>query len=327
VRLEIVCIGTSAGGVEALQKLIAALPPDFAPAILIVQHFPESSTSVMPHILGRANQIPAKHAESGETIRAHQIYIAPPGKHMLVRDGHILLVRGPKENSSRPAIDPLFRCTAWCYGEHCAAVLLSGLLDDGTIGMVRIKRYGGLTIVQDPNEASYPDMVRNAMAQVDVDHVLPLNGIAELLAKLANPAANPSKCYLDPPDKDESEMDSHELKRLEHSTKVSALTCPECHGTLFELDEEGVLHFRCRVGHAYSAEHLLEAQSDVLEAAIWTAMRSLEENNDLLRRMSLRAKKGGRGKSAEFFESKLRENESQINVLREALGVGFASVK
>src|SRR5436190_15696243 len=152
---DVVVIGTSAGGIEALQQVARGLPADLPATVLIVIHLPPRSPGLLPRILSRAGPLPAAHAEDGEEIRRGRIYVAPAGFHMLLDDGRIRLVAGARENLHRPAIDPLFRSAAVSHGRRVTGVVLTGALDDGTAGLRAIKRCGGVTVVQDPAEATY----------------------------------------------------------------------------------------------------------------------------------------------------------------------------
>jgi two-component system chemotaxis response regulator CheB len=182
---DIITIGASAGGWEALQELIHYLPEDLPAAIFIAMHMPPYSASVVPDLLTRRGPFPALHPKKGEVIRAGRIFVAPPDHHLLVHRNFVRTVQGPKENKARPAIDPLFRSAAVAYGPRAVGVLLSGKLDDGSAGLRAIKRRGGVTIVQDPAEAAYPDMPRNALTHVEIDHCLRVAEMPSLLERLA----------------------------------------------------------------------------------------------------------------------------------------------
>lgn len=319
-RVDTIVVGASAGGVEAITRLVALLPPDLPAAILVVVHFPERSTSVLPAILSRNGKLPAVHAEDGLAIENGRIYCAPPGLHLLVRDGHMSLVNGPRENGHRPAIDPLFRTAAHARRSRVVSVLLSGLLDDGTMGTWAVHRQGGTTICQDPDDALFGDMPRHAIEVGAARHVLPLDEIGRLLAELAGQEVaplTPDEAMQDP-----TEMSLGELARLERRGRPSAFVCPECQGTLFEFAEEGVMHYRCRVGHSYLPDSLSANQEGVLEAALWTALRAVEEHNDLLHTMLDRAEKHGFETSARGYRHKLEEGASRLELLRRVLGLG-----
>ncbi|HWD40303.1 MAG TPA: chemotaxis protein CheB [Fimbriimonas sp.] len=316
--IDTIVIGSSAGGVSTLSALISKLPADLPAAIFVVMHFPEGATSVLPQILGRAGALKAKHATDGEEPNIGVVYVAPPGFHMILQKSAIRLAPGPKENAHRPSIDPLFRSAAHSRGRRVISVILSGLLDDGTLGSMAVRRLGGLTLAQEPSEASFADMPRNAIEAGGIQRVLSLDEIADTLTQLSGKAVDESS-NSEPPDP--VEMSLEELSGLESRGRPSAFVCPECQGTLFELDEEGVMHYRCRVGHSYLAESLSSSQENVMEAALWTAARAIEEHNDLLTGMLERAERHGFSKSAKAYRSKLNLGLDRLEILRRALQV------
>lgn len=317
-KIDTIVVGGSAGSVEALSRLVSLLPADLPAALIVVVHFPESSTSVLPDILSRNGSLPAKHAEDGELIVNGCIYVARPGHHLLVRGDCTAVVVGPKENGNRPAIDPLFRTAAQARGNRVVGVLLSGLLDDGTMGMWSIRRHGGRNVVQDPEEALFGDMPRSAIDHGAAERALPLEEIGSFLVDLAGQEVDeiPTDQGVDP-----TEMNLSELSDLERRGRPSAFVCPECSGTLFELSEDGVPHYRCRVGHSYMAESLSASQEGQLEAALWTAVRAVEEHNDLLATMLQRAQARGFELTAKSYRAKLEEGNFRMEILRQALGL------
>jgi two-component system chemotaxis response regulator CheB len=262
-------------------------------------------------------------AKDHEPIRPGRIYVAQSDCHLLVKREEVRLTRGPKENSTRPAIDPLFRTAARYYGRRVIGVILSGTLDDGTAGLLAIKSRGGIAVVQDPDEALYSGMPRSALENVEVDHCLPVRDIAKLLARLANePVEEEGEFPVSEEMEQETDIAEWDLEVIKDQNRPgtpSRYTCPECHGVLFEIGEESLLRFRCRVGHAYSGETLMAEQSQALEAALWAALRSLEENITLSRRMSKRMQEQGSQRSAERFDQQADELEKRVSVIRKAL--------
>ncbi|WP_322745225.1 chemotaxis protein CheB [Nostoc sp. LEGE 12447] len=257
---NIIVIGTSAGGVEALTYLVKNLPPDLNAAVIIVLHVSSHGTSVLPKILSRASNLPVSHAQDGEAIVHGWIYVAPPDYHLLVERGYLRLTRGPKENRCRPAIDPLFRSAARAYGQRVIAVLLTGVLDDGTAGLMAVKMRRGVAIVQNPDNALYAAMPRNAIENVeDIDHIVPLSDIPSILVALVNIAMEiepenpiPSKMEF------ETEIAQLNLEAIENEStrpgKPSTFGCPECGGILWEVEERNLLRFRCRTGQVASLQ-------------------------------------------------------------------------
>ena len=255
---DVIVVGASAGGVEALQVLAAGLATDLPASVFVVLHIGSGidGHSCLPEILARAGPLPAKHPVEGEEIRRAQIYVAPPDYHMLLRPGHVHLLNGPKENRARPSINPLFRSAAAAYGSSVTGVILTGLLDDGVAGLAEIKRRGGIAVVQDPATALCPSMPENALERVDVDHVAPLHGIAELVHALAT-----------------TERASTEVKEEAIERKLVDLRCPECRGPIWEERQGRIVEFRCRVGHAYSPFAFLKDYQDTVERTLWSTGR------------------------------------------------------
>jgi len=318
---DIIVIGASAGGVQVLADLIGALPADLAAAIFIVIHISPFGTSAMPSILTRSGRLKAIHPVDGETIERGTVYLAPPDHHLLIEPGCVRISRGPTENGHRPAVDVLFRTAAQVYGPQVVGVVLTGNLDDGTAGLAMIKKYGGIAVVQDPEEADYAGMPRSAIASVDVDYILPLADIAPLLTDLADQEVD------DPAPTEDAMKIKKELERgedREGKGAPSGFTCPECGGALFEREQADVAHFRCRTGHAYSPESLLAKQSESLEATLWAALRALEENAALARRMERwmlqRERERHRPAGAEArYTQRAQEAERHADVLRRVL--------
>ncbi|HWN45240.1 MAG TPA: chemotaxis protein CheB [Thermoanaerobaculia bacterium] len=316
---DIILIGASAGGVQALSELVGGLPADLPAAVFIVLHVSPYGRSAMPVILSRAGNLPAVHATDGEPIQMGRIYVAPPDQHLVLQDGFVRLSRAATENAQRPAVDVLFRTAAQAYGRRAIGVVLTGNLDDGTAGLAVVKRHGGTAVVQDPEEADYPSMPQSAIANVDVDHVLPLAGIAPILVELIRePLEEPEP--REPEGLDMKEELEHGQDHEEQGVP-SDLTCPDCGGSLRESRVEDIVHFRCRTGHAYSPETLLVKQDDVVEAALWAAVRSLLENAALARRMERRLGQSGRltPGAEQRYERRAEEAERHAEVLRRML--------
>ncbi len=319
---DIIVLGASAGGVEVLSQLVRDLSADLPAALFIVLHFPAHGTSVLPKILSRAGVLPANHAQDGTKIQPGHIYVAPPDYHLLVKRGYINLVRGPKENSHRPAIDPLFRTAARAYGRRVVGVILSGTLDDGTAGLAVVKRQGGVTLVQDPEDALYSGMPTSAIANVEVDHILPLAKMGDALVRLAHEPVAAGENFVSDDmamEADLVQLDLDALQQDERPGTPSGFACPECGGALWELPADGLLRFRCRVGHALSAESLLAEQSEAVEAALWSALRALEESTTLTRRLIERSHRFNHFLTAQRYEERLRESEQSAALLRQLL--------
>jgi two-component system, chemotaxis family, protein-glutamate methylesterase/glutaminase len=322
---DTIVIGASAGGVKALAQLISDLPADLPAAVFIVLHIPADAPSFLPTILARDSKLLVTHAKNGEQIKPGHVYVAPPDQHLLIERNIVKLVRGPKENLHRPSIDILFRSAARWAGSRSIGVILTGARDDGKVGMRAIKQRGGMTIVQDPSEAPFPSMPMSVMQDIKVDYSLPLRDIGPLLHELSQQTAE-ERGY---PVADEleietriagQEMESSELiASVEKLGKVSKLTCPDCHGALWEMNDADLLRFRCHVGHAYSADSLSDGQSQMLEVALWSAVRALEEQMLLARRIVDRARQTNHTSSVKAFEKRAREAEANSSVIRKLL--------
>jgi two-component system, chemotaxis family, protein-glutamate methylesterase/glutaminase len=323
-RRDIVVIGGSAGAIESVSKIVRALPADFDAAIFVVVHFPGSVTSALPRILSRAGSLPAAHPQNEAPIRAGRIYVAPPDCHLFLEDGNVRLTRGPKENGHRPAIDPLFRSAAHHYGSRVVGVLLSGNLSDGTAGLLAIKQRGGVAIAQDPATALYAGMPQSAIQRVQVDQIVPVEAIPQHLIQLtAEAAARMEALAMDPPDSQGGSLDEAALEDRKTQMGIpSTISCPECHGVLWEHREGGVLAFRCRVGHGFTEEALLAIQAEQLEAALWTALRALEEHSALSRRLAHRAASRGHAHSASTFTEHAMDAEHHASTIRSVLTTG-----
>jgi two-component system chemotaxis response regulator CheB len=318
---DIIVIGASAGGVEALTRLVSRLPADLPAAVFVVIHFPSSGVSVLPNILSRAGQLPAEHVVDGEPIRHGRIYVAPPDYHMLVKPGYVRRVRGPRENGHRPAVDPLFRTAARSYGRRVVGVVLSGALDDGTAGLSVVVDQGGVAVVQDPADALHPGMPSSAIANVAVHHVLPLHGIAPLLTELAAQPVGADTPHSDAPQPDPVEMEMSSERPEEMTGQPAPFTCPECGGAVWEKSEGDVIRFRCHVGHAFSGESMLEKQSEALEALL----RALKESGAMARRMAIRSSERGHELVAQRYQQQAQDADRRAALIHEVLLRGEAT--
>lgn len=326
-RFDIVVIGASAGGVGFLQRVVERLPREFGAAIFVAMHLPDGVRSALPAILQRAGPLPASHPQNGARIRRGHIYVAPPGFHLTLENGRMRVSRGAREHGVRPAIDPLFRSAALAAGPRVIGVVLSGLLDDGTVGLREIKKAGGVAVVQDPSETPFPGMPESALAHVNVDYTLPSAEIGELLENLvaSADAAEASPAI------DEGTLE-HEVKELtmhederEHPGEPSPYSCPECGGVLWEIKDGEILRFRCRVGHPYTSETLTGDQALTVEHALWTALRALEEQAAIKRRVAERARRQGHLSTADRFAQRVSALETQAQTLRDLLMLGVGA--
>lgn len=292
---RVIVIGTSAGGLSALKLLIGQIPNDFPLPVLVVKHIsPDATGNVVLDELNSLNTLKCQHAKTGATLKPGNLYLAPSDQHLLVgRNKKLLVTKGAHENRSRPAIDPLFRSAAVAYTAGVIGILLTGYLDDGTSGMKAIKRCGGINIVQDPEDAEYPDMPRNALNNVKVDYCLPIAEMGALLERIISQKLTARK----PVPKDvliESRIAERILSDLPSVNQLGdqvPFNCPGCGGVLWKMGTDDDLRFRCHTGHAYTAAYLLAEQTNKIEETMWTALRMFEEHKNLLTEMA-RANKG-----------------------------------
>jgi two-component system, chemotaxis family, protein-glutamate methylesterase/glutaminase len=311
---DILVMGASAGGVETLGELMSGLPAEFPAAIFVVLHLLPTAHSVLPEILDRAGPLPAGAATRGDDIERGRIYVAPPDRHLLLMPDGVRLTRGPRENGHRPALDPLFRSAARAFRERVIGIVLSGSLDDGTAGLRLVKRMGGTTVAQDPEDALYPGMPASAVANEAADYVVSVENMPGLLCDLVDA---PIEIHAGPADLADLDV-AHADRSDDDPTEgmLTGLTCPDCGGALWEhLDSDGYVRFKCHVGHAYSPDSLEIAQSQGLETALWSAVRTLEERGDLFRRLARRAGTSARPR----FEVKAEEVAHHIDVLRQSI--------
>jgi two-component system chemotaxis response regulator CheB len=320
---DLIVLGASAGGVDALVSLCRDLPADLPAAVMVVQHVSPTARSMLPEILGRAGPLPAVHAEDGAPIRPGRIHIAPPDLHLLVTpDGERMrLRRGPQENRTRPAIDPLFRSAAVARGPRAVGVVMSGLLDDGTAGLVAIKACGGISVVQDPADAAWPDMPRNALRGDSPDHCVPMSDMGALLTRLARSAAGPA---IAPPPRivTEARIAEQELATMATQTepvgRPSRMSCPQCGGVLNEIEDEKTPRFRCQIGHAYGPESLALTQREALEGALAAAVRTHHDRQLLFRRMEEAARARGLHHSADRWRRAAEEAAHSAELISSA---------
>jgi two-component system chemotaxis response regulator CheB len=315
LRRDLVVIGASAGGVETLRRVVAGLPSDLPAAVCIVLHIAPESPSALAPILQRAGRLPCHVASDGARLEHGQILVAPPDRHLIVEDGRVRLTAGPRENGHRPAVDPLFRSAAEAKGASVVGVILSGTRDDGVAGLAAIKAGGGGALVQDPKEALYAGMPASALAHVAVDAVAPSDAIADTLAAMVRgddlpPGTDPA----DPPGRP-SEGDGEQVTTV----------CPECGGVLSERVAGGITQWECRVGHRYSPDSLANAQAEDVEAALWAAVRVLEDRQALLNRMADQAEARDQPRSARAFRHRATSAGEHAQLVRRALGEAAAT--
>jgi len=319
---DIIVIGASSGGIEALRVLTAALPAYLPASLFVVVHTAPESPALLAEILGHAGKLPVTNAKDGERIQPGTIYVAPPDRLLLIEPNRVRVTQGPKENRFRPAIDPLFRSAAQTYGPRVVGVILTGYLDDGTAGLWTVKQLGGTAVVQDPADALVPIMPLNAITHVKVDYCLPLEEIAPLLVRLTSEAAVEEGAF-QVPKKVEIEVNiAKEQKAIDAGVlqlgEPSNYACPECHGVLLQMKEGTLFRFRCHTGHAYSIESLLTDITEKMDDALWNSIRAFEEGELFMRHMAQHLGHGEDSQSAESILKRADETKRRAGLMRQA---------
>jgi two-component system, chemotaxis family, protein-glutamate methylesterase/glutaminase len=288
-RRDIIVIGTSAGGLETLDHLIGQLPTDLPASIVIVQHMdPGNSGEPLLRRLGRHQAFHPKLAKHGERLKARHIYIAPPESHLLIKRDKMLVTKGAAENRHRPGIDPLFRSAAVSHGSRVIGVVLTGMMDDGTAGLIAVKRCGGVTVIQDPRDAAYSGMPLSALDNANVDYCVSVTEMGPLLTKLVS--QRPGKTKAVPGDvRTEAAIAERVLSDISQVNTLGdqvPYNCPGCGGVLWKIDGPGEKRYRCHTGHSYTGISLLASQSEKIEEMLWISLRMFEERKNLLTSMA-----------------------------------------
>jgi two-component system, chemotaxis family, protein-glutamate methylesterase/glutaminase len=310
---DVVVVGASAGGIDALKELVSHLPSDLPAALFVVLHLSPVGTSVLPDILSRAGPLPAEHVAADVPIERGRIYVAPPDLHLEIHDSHVRAVAGPRENGTRPAVDPLFRSAAHAYGARTVGVVLSGTLDDGTLGLRAIKAHGGVALVQDPETAQNPGMPRSAIEHAAPDGIASPAALARLIVDLARdpiPNAHEGAQTMNDHSEDVARQTSENPQNGDHT----GFTCPECGGAIWLQESGEVRSFVCRVDHKYTTEAFAAEQGRRVEAAVWAALRLVEERIVLMRNLAERY--SDQRRTSTSFEAKADDLEEHAQALR-----------
>lgn len=312
---RLVVIGASAGGLEAVREVLSGLGPDFPAAVLIVIHTGSDGTT-LPAVLGRSTPLPVAIGRDGERLARGRVYVPPPNCHLMVDGERLALTRGPRQHGFRPAVDPLFISAASSCRGNVIGVVLSGALDDGALGLMAIKRSGGIAVVQNPEEAAFPSMPLTALKSVEVDYVLPAAEIAPRLLELSRAAIRrpvpPAGGLAASGDRGEGGRTPVKAPRRE----LTALVCPSCGGALWESREQGVDEYLCHVGHHFSPAALRTLQLDQLDHVLWSAVRALHEDSMLRKRMAQHAEERGMRALAREWHAQARAAEANVDELR-----------
>jgi two-component system chemotaxis response regulator CheB len=324
VTKDIVVVGASAGGMQALERLVAGLPADLPAAVFVVWHLSPGVRSVLPQVLNRAGPLRAEFPADGDPVKPGRIYVAPNDHHLLLERGYIRVTKGPKENRFRPAVDPLFRSAAYIYGPRTIGIVLSGALDDGSAGLWAIKLRGGTAIVQDPEDAQHRSMPLNALDNVEADYKLPVAEMGPLLARLTREEAGPEP-HIGPHERQKMEAEvaiareaDSRMENVAQFGELSPFTCPECHGVLTMIREGNIVRFRCHTGHSLSSATLLEANTEQVEKRLMDAMRALDEIVMQLNQLGEQYARQGNTAAADHCFNRARDAYERSRPVREA---------
>jgi two-component system chemotaxis response regulator CheB len=316
---QIVVVGTSAGGLNALTRLITQLPEDFPAPVLIVMHISaDASGDVLLNALNQHGKLKCKHATNNKQVKPGYAYLAPSDHHLMINeDGKMMVSKGAQENRSRPGIDPLFRSAAVAFGNRAIGIILTGYLDDGTAGLIAIQQCGGICIIQDPEDADYPDMPNNALNQVKADYCVPIAEMGGILSKVMLRKIGRRKPV--PNDiQREAEIARRVLSDLDAVNSLGEqvpFNCPGCGGVLWKMNKGAALRYRCHTGHSYTAKVLLAEQTQKIEETMWTALRMFEERRNLLTTMS----KGPENASSRSAKERAQLSQVHIDRIRAIL--------
>jgi two-component system chemotaxis response regulator CheB len=319
----VITIGASAGGLNAMTEVVSQLPEEMNAAVFIVLHLSKVGLGdFLIHRLQKYTNYRVKLGENGERIKADHIYVAPPDEHLLVKDGHIVIGQGPTENRWRPSIDVLFRSAAVSYGNRVIGIVLTGFLNDGTSGMSAIKRSGGYCIVQDPNQAEYPDMPLSVLESMEVDFCVPLNKMGATIKGILEKEL-PEQNTVPAEVVKEAEIAAKVVTSIDNvaklSTSHSVYACPDCGGGLWNLEDDAIKRYRCHIGHSYTEKDLLVKQGESLEATLWIALRMMEERRSLLMKLSEDDTGKGLSRLALSHKQRAMDLEKHIQKLKEVL--------
>jgi two-component system, chemotaxis family, protein-glutamate methylesterase/glutaminase len=322
---DIIVIAASRGALPVLKVLVTNLAPNLAATICIVMHIGRHR-SILPELLSRWGPLEAIHPSNGEAVERGRIYVAPPDRHMVLRDGTLRLLDTATENFARPAADPLFRSAAAEYTTRAVGVVLSGDLDDGAAGLAAIRARGGYAVVQDPDDCEAPSMPRSAIAAAGSDAIATRDGLSQVLHD-AVMGAGRSKEH-DMTNLPELDREARIAERglatpddLDQIGERSPLTCPSCNGTLWRMRDDRPLRYRCHTGHAFSALSLEEASAQETDHAIWSAIRAVHERMIFARERQQWAHRVGSESDVALEQARIEENEKLAELLRAAAGV------
>jgi two-component system, chemotaxis family, protein-glutamate methylesterase/glutaminase len=318
----IIVVGASAGGITPLAELVAQLDPEINAAVFIVLHLSNTGIgSFLKEKIQRYTSLSCVIAENNMPLKKGQVYLAPPDFHLLIKDDKTITRSGPPENRWRPSIDVLFRSAAVSHTDRVIGVILTGLLDDGTAGMVAVAGCGGTTIVQDPEEAQYPDTPLSVLQAIPVDYVAKLAEMGEIIStiiatKVIHGVVVPAELKAEAGIAERMASSIAETATLGVHTVYS---CPDCGGGLWEMKNGDKKAYRCYTGHKYSERELFAKQGQKLESALWVSIRMMEEKKNLLIKLSEQDKARGFKKTSTDYDRRSVEFEGYIGTIKELL--------
>jgi len=319
---NIIVIGASAGGLQAINKVISGLSNEIDAAVMIVLHLSRKSNAHnLAAILQRHTAMQCHVATNDTIIERGNIYLAPQDHHLMVKDRLLKINQGAHENKYRPSIDVLFRSAAVTYGNRVIGIVLTGMLEDGTSGMWAIKSCGGICIVQHPDEAEYSDMPRSVINKIQVDYKANLEDIANIIKRsIANPLppkmSIPNELQLEA--NLTEQMMSH-INDLEKIADRSNFVCPDCGGGMWAVKNDPVHRYRCHTGHVYTEKLLSDMQDEKIEESIWVSIRMLEEKLNLLLLMEKR--EGETSARSSYYKTRVEDMNKHISRLKKLLSV------
>ncbi|TBW29181.1 chemotaxis protein CheB [Gramella sp. KN1008] len=316
-------IGASAGGRPAVEKALANIPHDFPAAFLVVVHSSFDMISSFSSYLNRKIEMEVIDCEENIIIKPGKVYVGVPNQHMVLIDGKLSNSNGPRENLFRPSIDVMFRSAAVTYGNRCVGVLLSGRLNDGTVGLEAIKRCGGKTIIQNPETAEFSGMPLTAKKFVDIDYTAELEDIGDLIKEIIEKPL-PQNVEIPNTLKREAAISTKiksQVKTEDYLGEQVALSCASCGGPLWRIKDTGIPRYRCHVGHSFSEESLLLAQNENLEETLWVCLRTLEEKKVLLLNIADNFAEKGSSQISRSYKDKIEEVDEHIDRLRALMDI------
>lgn len=318
---DIIVIGGSIGSVSVLQEILSNLKPELKASVFIVYHIAANSPNMFPDIISNKTKLKVKTPVNGEEIEQGVIYFPQPDNHIMIHGGYVKIAKGPQENRWRPSIDPLFRSAAVSYGPRSVGILLSGYLDDGVSGLAAIKKMAGITIIQDPNEAAFPDMPLSALNVLTPDYILKSYEIADVLTRLSQ---QPTNARVPIPEDLQMEVKLSEsvksnINLEERMGELVPQVCPDCSGPMWKHEEEKMARFRCHVGHSYTEKTLLAEQSKLLQDDLVKIIRKYSEYRNFVQDIVNKEDYENHRDIKTKLEKQLHNIDKTINVLHDLL--------